>query len=83
MSEDVEARLERLTAPPVGVDFHSELWELIGARERASRRRRRTALTIAAAAAIVTASAAGVFAFGAQTRPPTRRSPVPCPRWAA
>jgi hypothetical protein len=79
MPEDLEARLERLTAPPAGVDFHSELWERIRARERAFRRRRRTVLAIGAAAAIVTASAAGVFAFGEQTRPLDKTLSCPVP----
>jgi hypothetical protein len=78
-AEGPDTRLERLTAPPVGPDFQSELWERIGARERTSRRRRRVAGAIAVAAALVTASAAGVFAFGAQTRPLDRTLSCPVP----
>ena len=79
MPDDLDARLERLKAPPVGPDFHSELWERIGVRERNARRRRRTVGTIAVAAAVVTASAAGVFAFGAQTQSLDRTLSCPVP----
>jgi hypothetical protein len=74
-----DRRLEELAAPPRGRDFQAELWERIGARERASRRRRRAVLTVTIAAALVTLSAAGVFAYGAQPRPLDRTLSCPVP----
>jgi hypothetical protein len=79
MTDEPDRRLDRLAAPPPGRDFHSELWERIDARERAARRRRRVLVTVAAAAALVTVSAAGVFAYGAQSKPLDRTLSCPVP----
>jgi len=72
-------RLDELVAPPAGRDFHAELWERIDARERASRRRRRAFAAVVVAAALVTMSAAGVFAYGEQTKPLDRTLSCPVP----
>lgn len=78
-ADDPDTRLERLVAPPPGPDFHGNLWERIGVQERVSRRRRRVAMVVAVAAALGTVSAAGVFAFGEQTRPVDRTIACPVP----
>jgi hypothetical protein len=72
-------RLDQLVAPPAGRDFHAELWERIDARERASRRRRRAFAAVVVVAALVTMSAAGVFAYGEQTKPLDRTLSCPVP----
>jgi hypothetical protein len=79
MAEEPEPRLERLVAPPAGHDFHTQLWERIGDRERASRRRRRTLIAVAGVAALLTVSAAGVFAYGQERQPLDRTVSCPVP----
>jgi hypothetical protein len=72
-------RLDELVAPPAGKDFHAELWERIGGRERAWRRRRRAFTTVVVGAALVTMSAAGVLAYGQQAKPLDRTLSCPVP----
>ncbi len=79
MTDERDPRLDRLAAPPAGVDFRSNVWDRIDRRERALRRRRRAAAASVAGIALIAASAAGVFAFGEQTRPLDRTISCPLP----